>query len=276
MAEESDPLGMNQKVFFAIAGAALALSGAPAWAQSAAPAAKAAPAAYRAPRTIDGQPDLQGIWQARNTAAVNLEDHSASMGFPGGRGVVVDPADGRIPYKPEALKVRDENFAKHTQLDPMNKCFLPGPERMMYLPFPVQIFQTADFAVIASEYAHSVRTVHLKGQHPDEIEFWMGDSRGRWEGETLVVDVTNHNASSWLDQSGNFHSEQLHVVERFRRTGPDVLEYEATFEDPKTYTKPWKIRMPLYLHTEPNFQLLEYECHVYLDDAASAKAEGKK
>jgi len=237
-----------------------------------APTTKAAKAAgYKAPRTVDGQPDLQGIWQAHNTAAASVEDHSALLGIPGGRGFITDPPDGKIPYTPAALKQRDENLAKRRERDPLNKCFLPGPERMIYLPFPIQIFQTADFVVIASEYGHSVRTVHLMGEHPDEIEFWMGDSRGKWEGETLVVDVTNHNAGTWLDNSGNHHSEALHTVERFTRSGPDTLTYEARLEDPKVYTRPWTMRMTLDLHKEKNFQLLEYECHVYLEDEKEAK-----
>jgi hypothetical protein len=238
-----------------------------------APAAKAV--AYRAPRNAEGQPDLQGVWQSRNTASAGIEDHSAALGIPGGRGVVVDPPDGKIPYLPAALKKRDENFAARATADPLNKCFLPGVPRVMYLPFPIQIFQTADFAVIASEFAHTVRTVHLKGTHPDEIEFWMGDSRGKYEGETLVIDVTNQNVNTWLDQSGNYHSEQLHVVERLTRTSPDVITYEATIEDPKVYSKPWKIRTPLYRSTDPHAQLLEYECHVYVEDEAAAKAQKK-
>jgi hypothetical protein len=266
---------MNQISLRAAACAALIVVSSAFAVKAQAPAAAAPkPAAYRAPRTTDGQPDLQGVWQVRNTAAYDLEDHSAGLGVPAGRGVVVDPADGKIPYTPEGLMKRDANRAKATELDPLNKCYLPGPTRMIYLPFPIQIFQTADFAVIASEFAHSVRTVHLTGEHPDEIEFWMGDSRGKWEGETLVVDARNTNAGSWLDRAGNHHSADLHIVERFHRTGPDTIEYEATFEDSKTYTKPWKIRVPLY-RREPGTQLLEYECHVYLEDAGKKNTEGK-
>jgi hypothetical protein len=220
---------------------------------------------YRAPRTADGQPDLQGIWQARGTASYNLEDHGPSLGVLAGRGVVIDPADGRIPYQPSALKIREEHHRNRRTADPLGKCFLPGVPRVMYIPFPLQIFQTADFVIIASEFGHTLRTIHFQGEHPEEIEFWMGDSRGRWDGDTLVVDVANHNADTWLDQAGNFHSEALHVVERFTRTAPDVLMYEATIEDPKTFTQPWKIRIPLDLE-KGRQQLLEYECHVYLEE----------
>jgi hypothetical protein len=257
----------------ALVGGALLCMGGVGQPQTTAVAKKAA--AYRAPRNAEGQPDLQGVWQARNTAYASVEDHSAALGIPGGRGVVVDPPGVMIPYLPDALKKRDANFAARATADPMSKCYLPGVPRVMYLPFPVQIFQTAGFVVIASEYAHTVRTVHLTGSHPDEIEFWMGDSRGKYEGDTLVIDVTNQNANTWLDQSGNHHSEQLHVVERLRRTSPDVITYEATIEDPKVYSKPWKISMPLYRNPDKHAQLLEYECHVYAEDEAAAKAPKK-
>lgn len=229
-------------------------------------------ASYRAPRTQDGQPDLQGIWQARNTAAFDVEDHGAALAIPAGKGVVVEPAGGKIPYRQEALKIRDENRKARKTADPLGKCFLPGVPRVMYLPFPLQIFQTAEFVVIASEYAHTTRTIHFNGKHPEGLDLWMGDSRGRWEGETLVVDVANHNATTWFDQAGNFHSDQLHVTERFTRTAPDLLTYEAILEDPKVYTQPWKIRMPLELHREVDFQLLEYECHVYLEEEGPVTA----
>jgi hypothetical protein len=225
------------------------------------------PKAYVAPRTANGKPDLQGIWEARNTAAGSLEAHGASRGIRAGNSVIVDPADGVIPYQPGAAAKRNENFQKRSTLDPLGKCYLPGVPRATYLPFPFQIFQTADYIAITYEFAHATRTIYLNGSpHLDGIDFWMGDSRGHWEGDTLVVDVTNHNDQTWLDASGNFHSGAMHVVERYTRTSPDTLQYEAVIEDPKVYTKPWKIRMPLYRHTEPGAQLFEYECHVYLED----------
>jgi hypothetical protein len=137
------------------------------------------------------------------------------------------------------------------------------------MPFPFQIFQTPEFVAITYEYVHASRTVHMKNpKHLDDIAFWMGDSRGHWEGDTLVVDVGDNEASTWLDASGDFHSDALHVIERYTRTSPDTLRYEATIEDPKVYTKPWKIGMPLYRHTEKNAQLYEYECHVYRENGA--------
>ncbi|MBV9401095.1 MAG: hypothetical protein JO062_24170, partial [Bryobacterales bacterium] len=227
---------------------------------------------YKAPRTPDGKPDLQGIWQARTTAYAALETHGAASGIPAGMGVVVDPTDGKIPYKPEALERRKKNFETRQTADPLGKCFLPGVPRATYLPFPFQIFQTSKFALIAYEFVHATRTIPLDGgKHLDQIDFWMGDSRGHWEGDTLVVDVADLHDETWLDLAGDYHSDALKVVERYTRTGPETLQYEATIEDPNVYTRPWKISMPLYLHTEKNFQLYEYECHDYLEEAAAKK-----
>jgi hypothetical protein len=137
------------------------------------------------------------------------------------------------------------------------------------LPFPLQIVQTPKYVLIASEFAHTLRMIYMDGsKHPVDVDFWIGDSRGHWEGETLVVDVANLNPETWFDRSGNFHSDALHIVERFTRTEPDLLTYEARIEDSKTFTRPWTIRMLLYRHREPNAKLLEYECNAYLEDAA--------
>jgi hypothetical protein len=243
------------KLLIASAAVLVALS------QSAFP--QSAPKAGSIPRLADGQPDLQGIWEARNTADGNLEAHSAAAGIRAGEGVIVDPPDGKIPYQSWAAAKQKENFTRRATADPVNRCFLPGVPRISYMHYPFQIFQTPRFVAITYEYVHASRTVHMSGSHLEDIEFWMGDSRGRWEGDTLVVDVADNNGDTWLDMSGDFHSEALHVIERYTRTSADTLQYEATIEDPKVYTKPWKISMPLYRHTEKNAQLYEYECHVY-------------
>jgi hypothetical protein len=225
-------------------------------------------AALAQTRPADGKPDLQGIWQARNTAAAGLEDHGASQGIPAGRGVIVDPPDGKIPYQPWAAAKRQENYKNRATADPLGKCFLAGVPRITYLPFPFQIFQTPQFVAIAYEYDHATRTIALNGsKHLEDIDFWMGDSRGHWEGNTLVVEVADLNDQTWLDLAGDFHSDALKLVERYTRTGPDTLQYEVTIEDPKVFTKPWKISMPLYRHTEKDFQIFEYECHDYLEEA---------
>jgi len=217
---------------------------------------------YTPPRTRDGHPDLQGIWQVLNTASWNLEDHQASLGIPAGQSVV---EGGAIPYQPWALAKRKENFDKRAALDPEAKCYLPGVPRITYMPYPFQIVQQADKVSILYEYVNAVRYIYMNGNpHPrGPIEWWMGDSRGRWEGNTLVVDVEHFTGGTWLDRAGNFHSEDLHVVERYTPTGPDHLRYEVTIEDPKVFTRPWKMSMSLYRRQEQT-ELLEYACHAYL------------
>jgi hypothetical protein len=223
--------------------------------------------AYTPPRTPSGQPDLQGIWQVVNSAASDIEDHSPSLGTPGGYGVV---EGGRIPYLPAALAQKQQNFEKRATADPEVSCYLPGVPRVTYTPFPFQILQFPDQVVIVYEYLGITRSIFLTGKHPDPdvIDFWMGDSRGRWEGNTLVVDAGNFNDQTWFDRAGNFHSDALHVTERYTRTGPDHISYEATIEDPKVFSRPWKMSMPLYRRQERNLRLLEYECPAYMEEEA--------
>lgn len=218
----------------------------------------------RAARTADGKPDLNGIWQALSRAAWDLEDHSARPGVPAGQGVV---EGDQIPYQPWAAAKKKENFTQRKTADPLAQCFLPGVPRLTYLPFPFRIIQTPSSVGIASEWGRANRVIYFSGQHPDGLEFWMGDSRGKWEGETLVVDVKNFNGKTWFDESGNFHSEALHVIERYTPLSPDHLRYEATIEDAKVFTRPWRINMPLYRRLESNVQLLEYECVEFVQDA---------
>jgi len=229
-----------------------------------APAAK--PQAYTPPRTADGKPDLQGIWQVLNTAAWDIQDHPARLDVPAGQGVV----DGNdIPYQPWAAAKKKENFENRLTADPVRKCYLPGVPRIAYMPYPFQIFQTADSIVIIYEYVHAVRTIYTDRPHlPGPIDFWMGQSRGRWDGDTLVVDTVHFNGETWLDGAGNFHSDALHVVERYTRTGPEHISYEVTIEDPKVFTRPWKMNMPLYRRQERNAQVLDYECHALEEEAA--------
>ena len=214
------------------------------------------------PRTADGKPDLSGIWQVMNTAAWDIQDHTAQKGVPAGVGVVVG---GEIPYRPEALVKKRENYANRATADPESKCYLPGVPRIMYMPYPFQIFQKADQITMLFEYVHATRAVYTNGtQHPPgHIDWWMGDSRGRWEGDTLVVDIVHFNDQTWFDRAGNFHSEQLHLVERFTPLDRDHITYEVTVEDPKVFTAPWRMSMVLYRHREPNAQLLEYECYSF-------------
>ena len=222
---------------------------------------------YQVPRTADGIPDFNGIWQAVNTANWDLQGHAASQGkmvalgaafsVPGGLGVV----DGdEIPYQEWALAKKNENAAAWLTRDPEIKCYMPGVPRATYMPYPFQIVQTPANVLFAYEFASASRIVYMNSTDESPAESWMGFSRGRWDGDTLVVDVTSFNEDTWFDRAGNFHSADLHVVERYTRTGPDVLQYEATIEDPETFSKPWTISMHLYRNTEPNAELLEFKC----------------
>jgi len=209
------------------------------------------------PRTPDGRPNLQGIWQVLAPAAFDIQDHAPRLGVPAGQGVV---EGNEIPYQPWALKRKQENFATRATADPESKGYLPGVPRIMYTPFPFQIFQTPTHVAMTFEYAQGVRIVYTNGTpHPrGPIEWWMGDSRGKWDGDTLVVDVVHFTDQTWLDRAGNFHSEALHLVERYTMTGADHINYEVTVEDPKVFTRPWKMSMVFYRRKEPNVRLLDY------------------
>lgn len=228
------------------------------------PAAQpAARSAYTGPRTPDGKPDLNGIWQVLGTAHYNVEAHSAIEGVPAGFSVV---DGGSIPYKPEALKQRDQNFKNRMQDDPLRRCFMPGVPRATYLPFPFEITQSPKHMLFAYEFAHAARTVFLDGTpHMEDLEFWMGDGRGRWDGDTLVIDTVSLGSQTWFDQAGNYHSDALKVTERFTPSDASHINYEVTIEDPNVFTRPWKMNMTIYRRVERNIELLDYECaeHVY-------------
>jgi hypothetical protein len=175
--------------------------------------------------------------------------------------------EGSIPYTPEALAKRKENFANRLKLDPENKCYLPGVPRATYMPFPFQIIQSQKHIMIVHEFAGAVRTIYMDDHKEAPADSWMGWSNGRWEGATLVVDTTGFNGQTWLDRAGNHHSEALHVVERFSARGPDALNYEVTIEDPKVFTRPWKMAMPLYRRLEKNAQIMEFRCVEFAEDS---------
>ena len=232
---------------------------------------------YRAPRTKDGKPDLNGIWQAVNSANWDIEGHGAAPGpfwqlgaefsVPPGLGVV---EGGPIPHKPEALQKKKENVADRMNQDPEIKCDLPGVPRAMYMPYPFQIIMSPQYIMMAFEYAGTMRTVYMNHQDAP-ADSWMGWSNGHWEGETLVVDTTDFNDLSWFDRAGNFHSDALHVVERLTAVDKDHLNYEATIEDPKVFTRPWKISMPLYRIVEKNAQIIEDKCVEFSEDVLYGK-----
>jgi hypothetical protein len=230
------------------------------------PAARAvAPAQPRVPsglpRTTDGHPDFSGVWQTLNTAAWDIEAHQADTGTPAGEGVV---EGGPLPYQPGAIAKKKENFAKRLTDDTDAKCYMPGVPRITYMPYPFRIVQARDMTTIMYEYIHIVRTIYTNGtKHPEGIDWWMGDSRGHWEGDTLVVDVIDFNDQTTFDKAGNYHSEALHVVERYSFIDKDHLNYEVTIEDPKVYTRPWKMSMPIYRRIEKNVRPLEYDCYAF-------------
>jgi hypothetical protein len=231
---------------------------------------------------IAGKPDFSGIWEANNTANWDLQTHSSrpmvaqpgltansvvsgapvlalgALGWvPAGVGVV---DGGEIPYQPWAAARKKENQENWLDRDPEIKCFQPGIPRAMYMPHPFQIIQSQSKLMMVFEFANAQRTIHLNKMEPYPNNAYMGYSVGRWEGDTLVTDVTDFTDATWLDRAGDFHSDALHVIERFTPAGRDVIRYEATIEDPQVFTRTWKISMPLYRRLEPNAQLMEFRC----------------
>ncbi len=231
---------------------------------------------------VAGKPDFNGIWEANNTANWDLQTHEArpmvaqpgltpgsvvlaapvvalgSIGWvPGGMGVVEGE---EIPYQPWAAARKKENEEHWLDRDPEIKCFQPGVPRAMYMPHPFQIIQSATKVQMIFEFADAQRTIHLNKMEDYPNVLYMGYSTGHWEGDTLVTDVTDFTDATWFDRSGNFHSDALHVTERLTPMGKDAIRYEATIEDPKVFTRPWKISMPLYRRLEPNAQLTDFRC----------------
>jgi hypothetical protein len=246
---------------------------------------------YTASRTASGQPDLNGFWQALNTAHWDLEAHSAAPGpvlqlgaayaVPPGQGVVVD---GPIPYRADALAKKKEYAANALREDAEVKCYLPGVPRVMYMPYPVQIVQSDSTILMMSEFASAHRTIYMGSKSSPPADTWMGWSNGRWEGDTLVIDSRGFMGGTisaldqegaiqvrFLDRAGNYHTDGLHVVERIRRIGPDHLSYQATIEDPNVYTRPWTISMPLYRRLEPGMRLGEFKCEEFVSDLVYGK-----
>jgi hypothetical protein len=218
---------------------------------------------FSPPRLADGTPDFRGLWGSHSIAFEYLEGFMAvESKLPEAQSVVVDPSDGKIPYLPEARKQRDANNGNRATADPSNNCYQAGVPRAVLIPTPFQIVQSpGNFAFVYSDN-HSYRIVEPDTiPHDDGIDFFMGDSRGHWEGDSLVVDVTDLGDQTWLDRAGDFHSDQLHVVERYTMTGPDTITYEARLEDPKTFVRPFTIRTTLYRYPEvPEWRIVEDEC----------------
>jgi hypothetical protein len=228
---------------------------------------------FAAPRNADGRPDLNGIWQALDGPNWNIEAHAADFGtvpqlgainaVPPGTGVV---ENGAIPYKPDALTQKADNYKNRTSQDPEARCYLPGVPRAMYMPQPLQIVQSPEFIMMVFQYAGAVRSVYMSDHKPAPATSWMGWSNGHWEGDTLVIETTGLDERTWFDRAGNFHSDQLKVVERISVRSADTLSYEATIEDPKVFTRAWKISLPLYRRVDKSAQILEFKCEEFAEE----------
>jgi hypothetical protein len=281
-------------VFLGVAGVSVLLSLVvpPLFGQQRPQAGQQFPATYRAPRLADGRPDLNGIWQALVTANWDLQDHEAQAGphpelsgayaaGPAGQSII---EGGEIPYKPDALAKKKANFENRLKVDvssdktwhelgdPEMKCYMPGVPRATYMPFPFQIVQgTGPSILMAYDFASATRIVRMNWEQAAPTDSWMGWSRGRWEGDTLVVDVTGQREETWFDRAGDYHSDALHVVERYTPMSPYHMMYEATIEDPNVFTRPWKISFPLYRRMEKSVQLLEFKCVPFTEELLFGK-----
>ena len=189
--------------------------------------------------------------------------------------LVVDPPDGRVPVKPSAEAKRDYDLAhsadSYEYMSVWDRCITRGVPGGI---FPAgynnayQITQIPGFVVILYEMIHEARIIPLDGRPhlPQDVRQWNGDSRGRWDGNTLVIDTTNYNNKGWIATSASTgrikgipQSEALHVVERFTRVDADTINYQVTIEDPNVYTRPWTVAIPL--NRDPSYRILEYACH---------------
>ena len=239
------------------------------------------------PRTQDGKPDMNGIWQALGNAHWDIEPHAARAALqmqagpvvpvpakpvlafgavgsvPSGVGVVVG---GEIPYLSEARAKKIENQENWSERDPEIKCYLPGVPRATYMPFPFQIFQSSSHFFIAYEYAGALRNIYMEDPGPAQVDSWMGQSVGHWEGDTFVAEGSGFNDQTWFDRAGNHHSASMTVVERYTMTSPYHILYEATIEDPETFSRPWMIRMPLYRHVNEDARLGQFKCVEFVEE----------
>ena len=277
---------MRMRLRCAIAAAAIALTAVSIVGQTRQTGSAALFPPYAPTRTADGKPDFSGIWQSLTTANWDILTHAAQPGphpellgawgaTPGGQGIV---EGNEIPYQPWAAAKQKENLEKRMIVkvtndpkrydtgEPELQCYRPGVPRANYMPFPFQIFQTPKEILIVYEYKGAFRTVYMDPHRDAPNESWLGWSNGSWDGDTLVVDVTGFTDHTWFDRAGNFHSADLHVVERYTLLSPYHIQYEATIEDPKVFTRPWKLSFPLYRRVEPNVQLVEFNCVPFVEE----------
>ena len=233
------------------------------------------------------KPNFSGVWQVLNTANYNIEAHIAQASMqlmegpfgplparalvplgavgavPSGAGVV---EDGPLPYQDWALAQRDENRAHWLERDPEIKCYLAGVPRATYMPFPFQIFHGDSEILISYEYASAARSIPFEDPGEPPADSWMGQSWARWEDDVLVITTRGQNDRTWFDRAGNFHSDQMTVVERIRRIGPHHLEYQAEIDDPVVFTRPWSMRMMLYERIGPDAELGQFKCVEFVEE----------
>ncbi len=228
------------------------------------------------PRLPDGRPNLEGFWTGDSSASWSVEAHQAGFGLAGGDGVIVDPPDGRVPYQPWATAERERR--RHDLYnDPEPHCFPSGIPRQMAVGMPYQIFQLDSHVVILYEYVHARRVITMNRPHTStNVRFWQGDSVGRWDGGTLVVDSNHFTNKTWLDMDGNFYSENGHVVERFTMPDKNTIQYRATIEDANVFTRPWTIQFLLQRETGQGYQIFESACHEDNKDLDHVKAAFEK
>jgi hypothetical protein len=216
---------------------------------------------FNPPRTPDGKPDFQGFWSRAGVFGTdNIEEHGPELGDPGGKSQVVDPPDGLVPYLPWAVDRPRSNMT--TYIDPAALCYPSGSPKQAYIAGAHQVVQTPDAVIFLTEFAHFYRIVPTTPRPPvpSSIRLGMGHSRGHWEGNTLVVEVTNQGDTTWFDHAGNFYSDNVHVVERWTMIAPDAIHYQATITDPRVYSRPWTMAFGWRRNTEAGFELFENAC----------------
>lgn len=218
------------------------------------------------PRTADGKPDLSGVWEINLPPFLQGGIAPPASSTPPARPPArrAGRAAAGPPYQPWAAAKVQENRDNKMKDDPDARCLTPGVPRIVNMPMPLQIIQTPQQVAILYEAFHTFRVIptdgtpHVNPANLTSDGLYLGDSVGHWDGDTLIVDVTDFNDVTWLDNAGGIHSKDLHVTERYRRPDHDTLLYEATLEDPKVLTKPWTVKSTLKLH--PKDRLMEYEC----------------
>ena len=222
------------------------------------------------PRTSAGRPDMQGFWRAELTSDFSVEGvtdaeprtRDAIMPWEVGAPMIVDPADGQIPYQPWAAKIGRKGVHYEKYVDPRTACGSGGVGRPV--PGAYQFLQTEgdDHVLWLYDDQNTNRFIPTDGRPHigKDIKLVQGDSVGRWEGTTLVVDVTSVKGSTWIDDAGNFYTDAAHIVERLTLIDPDTIHYQLTLEDPSAYTRPWTMAWALSRDKKPGFELLETAC----------------